>query len=269
MKKVIYKNYDIEITLREFLVSIAILIFMFGFGYYIYENLDNSDNIKQYQSAQIVDNDKNKIDYLINTKFGNALIYSTFITNENDSVTFDEIDGKYSFIKRVKQEYIMHSRNVCETDSDGNELCHIEYYWTWDDVKTDRKYAKKLYFLGYEFEGEKLLNQINNTYLQLSKKIYKNKYRNINARYVYTKPDVRFYYEYIPLQIKGSIFSNLRNDKWNNEYTLFKDMKPNEVIEYIENTRSYLKIVFAIIWIILTVVAIYCFVSLDNKYLEN
>lgn len=178
MKRTVYSNLYMEITLREILVSIAIFLVLSGIGHLIYGNIDDKSAIKKYETAQIIEDNKEKLDYLINTKFGNVLVSSTFKTSDKDAVKFDEINGKYAFIKRVKERYTMHTRTVC-SGSGKNNICRTETYWTWDYVDSDRKYAKNIDFLGYSFDGEKLLNQVPKKNLKLSEKIYKQKYKKI------------------------------------------------------------------------------------------
>ena len=151
MKRTVYSNLYMEITLREILVSIAIFLVLSGIGHLIYGNIDDKSAIKKYETAQIIEDNKEKLDYLINT----------FKTSDKDAVKFDEINGKYAFIKRVKERYTMHTRTVC-SGSGKNNICRTETYWTWDYVDSDRKYAKNIDFLGYSFDGEKLLNQVPN-----------------------------------------------------------------------------------------------------------
>lgn len=268
MKKVIYKDWDIEITVREILVSIAIFLLLSGIGCLIYGNIDNKDQVKEYESAQIIQDDKGKLDYLVNTKFGNVIAYSTFKTNDKNTVTFEEIDSKYSFIKRVKQKYTMHTRTVC-SGSGKTKTCRTETYWTWDNVDIDRKYAKNIDFMGYSFEGKKLLNQISNDSLKLSKKIYKGKYMKINSKYVYESSHIRYYYEYIPINFKASIFSNTRDKEVFKEYTLFYKQTPEQAIESIKTDNDATKICFIVGWIFIMLVAIYGYVKLDNNYLEE
>ena len=145
MKRTVYSNLYMEITLREILVSIAIFFVLSGIGYLIYEYIDDKSEIKKYETAQIIEDNKEKLDYLVNTKFGNVLISSTFKTGDKDAVKFDEINGEYAFIKRVKERYTMHTRTVC-SGSGKNMVCRPEMYWTWDCVDSDKKYAKNINF---------------------------------------------------------------------------------------------------------------------------
>lgn len=268
MKKVIYKDWDIEITVREILVSIAIFLSLSGIGCLIYGNIDNKDKVKEYETAQIIHDDKGKLDYLVNTKFGNVIAYSTFKTDDKNFVTFEEIDSKYSFIKRVKQKYTMHTRTVC-SGSGKSKTCRTETYWTWDNVDIDRKYAKNINFMGYRFEGKKLLDKISNDSLKLSKKIYKGKYKKINGKYVYESSHIRYYYEYIPINFKASIFSNTRDKEVFKEYTLFYKQTPEQAIESIKTDNDVIKICFIVIWIFIMLAAICGYVKLDNDYLED
>lgn len=257
-----------EITLREILVSIAIFFVLSGIGYLIYEYIDDKSEIKKYETAQIIEDNKEKLDYLVNTKFGNVLISSTFKTGDKDDVKFDEINGEYAFIKRVKERYTMHTRTVC-SGSGKNMVCRPEMYWTWDCVDSDKKYAKNINFIGYSFDGKKLLNQVPNKNLKLSKKIYNQKYEKIETKYVYETSDVRYYYEYIPLNFKATVFTNTRDKELFKDYTLFYKKTPEQVVENIKSSTKTNKLSFIIVWLLMTAGVIYWYISLDNNYLED
>lgn len=257
-----------EITLREILVSIAIFFVLSGIGYLIYEYIDDKSEIKKYETAQIIEDNKEKLDYLVNTKFGNVLISSTFKTGDKDAVKFDEINGEYAFIKRVKERYTMHTRTVC-SGSGKNMVCRPEMYWTWDCVDSDKKYAKNINFIGYSFDGKKLLNQVPNKNLKLSKKIYNQKYEKIETKYVYETSDVRYYYEYIPLNFKATVFMNTRDKELFKDYTLFYKKTPEQVVENIKSSTKTNKLSFIIVWLLMTAGVIYWYISLDNNYLED
>lgn len=268
MKRTVYSNLYMEITLREILVSIAIFFVLSGIGYLIYEYIDDKSEIKKYETAQIIEDNKEKLDYLVNTKFGNVLISSTFKTGDKDAVKFDEINGEYAFIKRVKERYTMHTRTVC-SGSGKNMVCRPEMYWTWDCVDSDKKYAKNINFIGYSFDGKKLLNQVPNKNLKLSKKIYNQKYEKIETKYVYETSDVRYYYEYIPLNFKATVFTNTRDKELFKDYTLFYKKTPEQVVENIKSSTKTNKLSFIIVWLLMTVGVIYWYISLDNNYLED
>lgn len=268
MKRTVYSNLYMEITLREILVSIAIFLVLSGIGHLIYENIDDKSVIKKYETAQIIEDNKEKLDYLVNTKFGNVLVSSTFKTSDKDAVKFDEINGKYAFIKRVKERYTMHTRTVC-SGSGENNICRTETYWTWDYVDSDRKYAKNIDFIGYSFDGEKLLNQVPNKNLKLSEKIYKQKYQKIQAKYVYETSDVRYYYEYIPLNFKATIFTNTRDKEIFKDYTFFYEKTPEQAVENIKSSAKTSKLLFIVVWSLMSAGVIYWYISLDNSYLED
>lgn len=268
MKRTVYSNLYMEITLREILVSIAIFLVLSGIGHLIYGNIDDKSVIKKYETAQIIEDNKEKLDYLINTKFGNVLVSSTFKTSDKDAVKFDEINGKYAFIKRVKERNTMHTRTVC-SGSGKNNICRTETYWTWDYVDSDRKYAKNIDFLGYSFDGEKLLNQVTKKNLKLSEKIYKQKYKKIKDKYVYETSDVRYYYEYIPLNFKATIFTNTRDKEIFKDYTLFYEKTPEQAVENIKSTTKNSKLLFIVVWSLMSAGVIFWYISLDNNYLED
>lgn len=269
MKKVIYKDRDIEITLREVLVSVAIFLILSGIGCFICESIDNNSTLKKYKSAQIVNDDKQMMNYLINTKYGNMMVYSTFKTDSENDVSFDELEGNYSYITKIKEEYNRHTRKVCTTDNEGKRNCTTEVYYSWDYEDKEKKCANNIDFLGYKFNGSNLLKNINSNRLTLSEEIYKGDYKKIQGNYVYTDSETRYYYKYIPLEFKATLFFDTRKEDLLNQYELYYENNPGQVIESKKSNILIVKAVFIVVWLIVTGLAIYGYVYLDNNYLEG
>ncbi len=269
MKKIVYKGIEFEITLREALVSIAIFLILSGVGYFIYGSIDNTSTIKKYEAAQIVNDDKQVMDYLINTEYGNMLVYSTFKTNNENAVSFDELNGSYSYIAKVKEEYNRHTRNVCTTDSKGKSKCHTEVYYSWDYEDKEEKQANNIDFLGHQFNGHDLIRKINEDRLPLSEEVYKGTYKEIKNNYVYMDNKTRYYYNFIPAEFKATVFLDTRKDDPLNQYELYYENNPEQVIESIQSRSLFIMALFIVVWLIVIGFAIYGYVYLDNNYLEG
>ena len=92
-----------EITKREVLFSIVIICVMLIIGIIISGNINDAVMEKQqeYITALQIDNDKDLFEYGMRTNVGNAFVYGEL--KAIDTVTFDEIDGEYSYVKKVKE----------------------------------------------------------------------------------------------------------------------------------------------------------------------
>ena len=59
------------------------------------------------------------------------------------------------YLKKVKEQYTMHTREVTTTDTKGKKHTKIETYYTWDKVATIKKESTKVTFLGLEYDYNK------------------------------------------------------------------------------------------------------------------
>ena len=91
------------ITKREILFSVVIISVMLALGFLISSNISNAlmDDYQQYNTALQINNDKNVFRHGMKTNIGNAFVYSDLCAL--DPVSFDEIEGSYSHVKKVKE----------------------------------------------------------------------------------------------------------------------------------------------------------------------
>ena len=262
---------DIEITFREVLVSIIIFLVMGAIGIAIDTRITDNfiENNSNYQKAVKI-KDKDTLDYLISTKAGNSLVEGQI--KASGTVSFKEIKGEYAFIKKVEETYTVHHRTVCRTVGSGknaHQVCHLETYYSWDYTGSNEKYAKKLEIFGHKLNTSYALKNIGASTLDLSKNVndqYKDK---LKGNYIYESSHVRYYYEYIPKNFKGVIYTNFaQKDKSIKHYTLeIKTIK--KLIKEEQEGINYGGIGFKFLWIALMVFVIYEYVAQDNDYLED
>ena len=190
--------------------------------------------------------------YAIKTNVGYVLAEGNI--QSVNPVSIDDIDGSYFYIKKVKEKYTMHTRQVAHTRTVGNRIetyYTTEEYWTWDYVGEEEKHIDKFTFLGKEFYYEDISFN--------------------NSRYKETKDGgyhIRYQYYVIESEFQGCLFSKMENNEMKEQ-----EFKYNTTIEQIINTKKkeaekYLKI-FWISWITLECFIIFGYVYLDNKYLED
>ena len=237
-------------TKREILFSIVIICVMLIIGIVIAGNINNASMEKQqeYITALQINNDKDLFEYGMRTNVGNAFVYGEL--KAVDTVTFDEIGGEYSYVKKIKERYTKHTRTVTDYDDEGNVIgSHEEEYWTWDEVDRWHKHSEKITFLDVEF---------NYGTISFPSTDYICTIRESNK--------IRYQYYGDPIYSIGTIYTNLK-DNTIPESTMYHNMTIEEALEF--KTEDGSVIVFWVFWIALTGYIVYGFYCIDNKWLED
>lgn len=269
-----------EVTKREILVSIIILFFMCGLGLIINNFIIEKHilSVEEYNKSLKINNDKDLFNYSLDTEVGNILAYGTF--QAVDVVNLEELKNEFMYIEKVKEKYTKHTRRVCSTDSEGREHCHNEDYYEWDYVSAEENTSNKITFLEKEFNYELFCNYPVNR-LSLSENIIDSKKDYVSGNYLYEKKksfwgasvgDIRYYYNVINKSFNGTIFAKATNKSIVSNKRSKIEINSSDLQSTIEQQKSkgsIITIVFWIIWITLTGLAIYGYMYLDNDYLED
>lgn len=147
---------DFTITPREILVSIAITLILIGIGFLISSGIKSSidDSNEKYYKALKIDNNDEIFTYSLKTNVGYSLAQGK--VQAVDGVSIEDIDGTYFKIRKRKEEYTKHYRQVAHTrtKADGTTETYYttEEYWTWDYRSEDEWHTEKFNFLGAEFD---------------------------------------------------------------------------------------------------------------------
>lgn len=248
-----------EVTKREIIISIAIAVIMLVIGFFISGEITDVQNEKdaEYIKATHIDN-KELFQYGIDTSVGNAFVYGDL--QAVDTVTFDEIDGEYLHVEKIKKLYERHEREVTETDSEGKKHTKIEVYYEWKTEDIESKTSKNIIFCGVEFPYEKI-PFISDKYIKTINA--DREYSWQSGEYVKTK------YEYYgtPIKHTGTIYTKLSDKTISDNTTFYENISINQLLEkFTSHVGSFL---FWIIWIILTIASVYGFCYLDNFWLED
>lgn len=239
-----------EITKREIIASVTIIAFMLLVGVFISDKINDyvEDSNAKYNKALKIE-DEELFKYGMETNIGNAFVYGEL--KAKDPVSYDGVDGKYLYIKKIDERYTMKTRTVTTTDSKGRTKTKTETYWEWDVVKREEKTAKEVTFLNQEFN---------------SKQFYVPGEEYIKT--IKISSDYRCKYYAIPAVVKGTIFTVLKdNNIGTNDTTFYRDKNITETLERLESDNHI--IMFWIIWIVITAAITYGFYYLDNRWLEN
>lgn len=246
---------DIEITSREIIVSIAIIAaFLIG-GFLISGRIQDGidDANARYNTAVKIDClDNNELFvYGMRTNIGNAFVYGKLIAV--DIVSYPEVDGEYMEIKKTKEKYTMHTRQVAHTITvNGKTQIYYttEIYYTWDYAGSESKRCEKVRFCDVEFSSDR----INLPPLE-----------HIDTQ---TFGNIRYIYEGSKTVYIGTLFSNLREDIISEDSDFLADMTIDEAVEYYKNTGIIKQVLFWFIWMIICGACVYGFYSLENRWLE-
>lgn len=245
---------DFTITIRELLVSIAIILVLTGLGFLISSSIENGINEKneRYYKALKINNDEKIFKYAIKTNIGYTLAQGKVQAIEGISI--EDINGKYFKIKKVKEKYTMHTRQVAHTKTVGNKTetyYTTEEYWTWDYAGQEEFKTEKFKFLGVQFEYGTI--KFNNEQLKETIKV---------------SSDIRYKYYIIPYEFEGCLFTKIQDNTITENQFNYNDTIEN-IIEYKQKESKNTAIIFWILWIILILGIVFAFVYFDNKYLED
>lgn len=245
---------DFTITKREILISIAITLILTGIGFLISSSIRNGidESNEKYYKALKINNDEEMFKYAIKTNVGYTLAQGKVQAVEG--VSIQDIEGTYFYIKKEKEEYTMHTRQVEHTKTIGNQTYTYyttEEYWTWDYAGQEEFHTTKFNFLGVDFSYGTI-----NFY---------------NESYKETKSGghhIRYKYYVIPLEFEGTLFTYMK-DNTINENNFSVNNTIENIIQQKENDVNTSNIVFWLIWIIFIGLIDFGYVYLDNRYLED
>ena len=245
---------DFEITRREILVVIAISLILVGIGFLISGAINNGIDEKNehYYKALKIRNDEEMFKYAIKTNIGYTLAEGK--VQVVDGVSIDDIEGKYFYIKKVKEEYTRHERQVAHEETIGNETYTYyttEEYWTWDYVGQEEFHTNQFKFLGEDFNYGTI--NFNNE-----------KYKETIQESCY----IRYQYYIIPSEFEGTLFTYINNNTIN-QSNFFINNTIDRIIESKEKESDIYCEVFWGIWIIFIFLIDFGYVYLENNYLEG
>lgn len=237
------------ITKREVIASFVIIAFMMIVGFFISDNMtdwQNEQNAK-YQKALHIENNKDMFQYGMDTNVGNAFVYGDLTAL--DPVSYDEIDGEYMYIEKVKEQYTKHTRRVSYT-VDGKTRYRTETYWTWDWVGSEDKKCKNINFCGVTFNS----NKIDMPSQHLIDTIKESSH-------------IRYKYYGISTSHTGTIFTKLADNTISDNTTFYKNESIDDVLK--DKTTGGWNILFWTVWIVLTGILVFGFYYLDNRWLNS
>lgn len=242
-----------EITKREILASVTILAIMVGIGVWLSAPILSKATERYLAVASsVVANTDDEFDYISRTNAGRFLANGTL--SVIDTVRLEELPGVYSSVKKVKEEYRLHTEVYTTTDGKGHTTTHTRTYHSWDEVKHWNYKAERAMFRGKEFKIDEVyrVRIQKDTIIKVKTKMFEN--------------DTRYVYYTAPVSFDGVMLGSAMNRKY--EEPKFVNGLTAE--EYIKNTERKLNgstVLFWILWSLLTAGMIAGFYALENKWL--
>lgn len=178
------------------------------------------DKNEIYNKAVRIEN-TDLFQYGMNTNVGNAFVYGNLAAV--DTVTYPEIGGEYIYVKKVKERYTIHTRQVAHT---------TKTYWTWDKVGSEDIKCNEIIFCGLKFNSNKI--DLPSTFYIDTVKI---------------SSHIRYKYYGVGTKFTGTIFTDLRDDTISDNSSFYNNMNIEETVEHLESSVG--TIIFWIFWILL------------------
>ena len=242
-----------EITKREILASVTILAIMVGIGVWLSAPILSKATERYFAVASsVVANTDDEFDYITRTNAGRFLANGTL--SAIDTVRLEELPGVYSSVKKVKEEYRLHTEVYTTTDGKGHTTTHTRTYHSWDEVKHWNYKAERAMFRGKEFKIDEVyrVRMQKDTIIKVKTKMFEN--------------DTRYVYYTAPVSFDGVMLGSAMNRKYEEP----KFINGLTAEEYIKNTERKLNgntVLFWILWSLLTAGMIAGFYALVNKCL--
>jgi hypothetical protein len=245
----IYDFFDgLKITKREIIASVSLVALLLIIGLNIAGGIEEKyyDQQAIYNKAVKVEN-TDVFTYSMKTNVGNAFVYGDL--KAVDTVSYDEVDGEYMYIEKVKERYTMHTRTVTTTVN-GKTQTRTETYWTWDVVGRESKKSAQVSFCDVSFDSSKF-DLPSADYLDTIKE----------------SSHVRYKYYVVDKEMVGTIFTELKDETISDNSAFYKNQNIDETMESLKSNNPV--VWFWIGWVIFSIIILLVFFRFENYWLED
>lgn len=252
------QKHETYSTNRKLALSLAVVagaVFLISIGVWLENKIvDGAERKAQMYQTALQARDTKELNYSIDTKQGNVLAEVTI--KPVDLVKFREMKKKFSKVEKVEETYTQHSRQVCTSDSEGNQTCHTEYYYTWDQSDSwelsakkvnmaDRKYPIDLFSLKTErIDAKDIIKGQKEEY------VYGKRKKFLGVDWGPTEGEKRYYYEVLRLPKSGTVFLNVSESVrpvFGNQVELYTK-KPKELVTSAQKSAQTQATGFRVFW---------------------
>lgn len=201
---------------------------------------------------------KDKFNYIVDSQQGNVITYGKLTAT--NPVRFQEMkpSKKFLAVKRTLEEYTMHTETT--TDSKGHTTTTI--YWSWDDEKTDYKYAKQVELFGRKYDLSKF--NVNGYFNYVDADKITNCNNGYSGHYYYLDGDTRYEYKVIPITISGSFIAQATGGTLkpikNKSYIILSQEKYKNYLKERQNNNRFVAAFVVVMLSVIELGSIYIFI---------
>jgi len=244
---------NIEITIREILFSTIIIAVLTGIGVWISNPIVSTATRRALETVSAVKvNDVEKFGYIKRTNVGKFFAEGSLIAN--DTIILPEINGRYSFIEKVKEEYRTHTQTYTVSDGKGHTSVRTRTYKSWDVMGREKFESASYSFLGESFTKQDIGYRPSPSRDTI---IYNRKFWGNDIRYVYYT---------VPITVDG-LLSGVADDKRFNNMSFTEGSTIQGVEKIAEGWMRTAPILFWVLWEIMTFAIVALFYNLENEWL--
>lgn len=239
-------------------VLAAILLIPVGFTAKAAIDEGGEKNARMYNTA-IQATEQDRFNYAIDSHQGKLLGSGEF--KPNKLVKFPEMSKQYAAVDKTKEEYTMHTREVCTSDADGNESCHTETYYTWDDAGTDSLESPSYKLHGRDYPASLFNTGVFSQSVDCSEFMpagddggWFGSAKGCTGGYYYTDDDTRYDYSIIPAGgFSAAFLADVSNGKLEPVSGNFISLERKSVEQMVKDANNYHLpgILFIVFWWIL------------------
>lgn len=241
--------------------------------------IDGAEQKARMYQTSIQTKSEKEFNYAIDTKQGRILAEVT--VKSVDLVKFDEMNKEFVKVKKTKERYTRHERTVCETkyrtetrartvyDSVNKtydtetytedvpyEECYQETYYTWDQIDSWEKSAKKVDMMGREYsidlfslgmrdiDAKEIIPGETGKYVREEADVW------IDLNFGDDEGDIRYGYEVLELPKSGTVFLDVSEGLlpvFGSKIDL-QPSSPEQLVKNAQNDAETQKTIFRIFW---------------------
>lgn len=241
---ILYDGDNIQITLREILLTIIISLFLLMCGNSISQVIENKIEEKNENlNTALKIEDEDSFAWALQTNPGYAFVYGK-LTTETPLID-KNIKGEWIYLYKDYKHYTQHTRTV--THSNGKTTwTTTEIYYTWDTIKTKSDTANNVAFCG---QGGLPLT-----------------YDDHYIKSVRIDSDDKIEYYGTKNNVNGTIYTTIKDNKI--KKTKFYETTIKKYMNFKKISYKTIFIIFWIIWIFLIIILNIVIIAFDNYWLD-
>lgn len=279
--RVLFSIAGNEVTLREFLLAIVILIFGVMVTWAIVNSTADyyQQESQKYHTAIII-SEPRTLKYALDTNAGRALVSGDF--SASTPVQSTDIYGDFSALTKYVERYTKHMHTRTLHDSKGRTIgTQIYYTYSWDDIE-NTAYATEKLIVHDQALSTSLLSQLPWTRIKIDESTVKaGACAKVSWGYLYQQNhwmdlegDIRWYFTGVAYRFPATIFVNCADGQMRpvgNSHTIetIFTLSTDKVFETVDARGSTAQLLITIFFSLLFLASAVGFVLLRNQWLNG